>query len=269
MSGDPAARGRFHGAIQIVRFNWPWYLAAIVVTVVAVVKSGAVFAALATVATPLSRALALAAVLAALTADFWLLASLVVSHVVYDRSALATGEWMTASLSGEPRSIGVFHAGLDETSPHVSRLFPAARVQVFDFHDDTAMSEASIERARRIAGNRASTPIRFASIPLEAGALDAALVVFAAHELRKGNDRATFFLELARVLRPEGDLVVVEHLRDVWNFLAFGPGAFHFFARDRWLSAFKDAGLTVDREARITPFVAQFSLRKGPREAVR
>lgn len=255
MSGNPAirVRGPFQGAVQIVRFNWPWYVLALALSLAAVLY-------LAMAGPGWMTRLALAVPVG--FADFWLLSSLLVSHLVYDRSEIANGGWMAQVLPARPVSIAAFHAGLDETSPHLTRQFPAARLSVFDFHDSSAMSEPSIERARRFSrAAPESIPISFAKIPLQDGALDAAFVVFAAHELRRPEDRLSFFEGLQRVLRPGGDLIVVEHLRDAWNILAFGPGAFHFLSMRQWLQAFVGAGFTIQKSFRVTPFVSVFRLR--------
>lgn len=200
---------------------------------------------------------------AACLAAFWSLASLGASHLVYDRSKIADGSWIDLALPSQPLSIANFHAGLDETSARLFERFPSARLTTFDFHHPDAMTEPSIGRARSISRTGAA-PVRihFGKIPLGDGAEDAAFVVFAAHELRKSSERLLFFQELRRVLRPGGDLVVVEHMRDSWNLLAFGPGAFHFLARSLWLRLFSDAGFKLLGAFRVTPFVTVFRLRR-------
>ncbi len=51
-------------------------------------------------------------------------------------------------------------------------------------------------------------------------------------EMRK--KELSFFNELNRVLKPNGQIVVTEHLRDLNNFLAYNIGFFHFL-QDRKL----------------------------------
>jgi ubiquinone/menaquinone biosynthesis C-methylase UbiE len=84
--------------------------------------------------------------------------------------------------------------------------------------------------------------------------VDAAFVVFTAHELRRAESRERLFRELARVVRPGGEIVVVEHLRDWRNFLAFGPGFLHFLPERAW----RTASLRIARTFTITPFVRVF-----------
>lgn len=240
----------YGGVAKIVRFNWPWYVGALAATLALVpvlrgMRISGAWAALSAVAT--------------LAADFWLLASLAVSHHVYDRSGVARGEWLR---SIDPLSVGnaaVFHAGQDEASAAAARMLPAAAMAVFDFFDPERNGTPSLRRARALAERKAIS-IAPDRIPLGEGALDLALLVFAAHEIRKEPERAAFFREVSRVLAPSGRALVVEHLRNGWNFLAYGPGAFHFLTRKAWERSFAEGGLRLVREDSLTPFVRIFEL---------
>ena len=126
------------------------------------------------------------------------------------------------------------------------------------------MTEPSIRRARRL------TPAAFPALPadpnalpLETGTLEAAFVIFAAHEIRDAEARLRFFRELHRVLAPGGRLLLVEHLRDAANFLAFGPGFLHFLPRGEWLRLAHASGFAIVREFGITPFVRVFLLERS------
>ena len=101
-------------------------------------------------------------------------------------------------------------------------------------------------------------------MPLADGSIDLAVLAFAAHELRDHDGRVVLFRELTRTLAGDGRLVVLEHLRDGWNLLAYGPGVFHFLSRRTWLRCFAAAGLSVVQESRVTPWVRRFELRRSP-----
>jgi hypothetical protein len=246
-------RPRFQGVLWIVRFNWPFYVAAIAVNLVVLVAVRGV-----------PRPLGGLAVVAASLSDLWLVASLVVSHYVYDRSAVARCEWLGGPAAETVRTVATFHAGHDEASVATRRHYPDVGLSVFDFFDPTRNTEASLLRARRLAKGDGGVPMALDAIPLDSATLDVGYVVFAAHEIRAPADRVTFFRELARVLAPTGQLIVVEHLRDGWNALAYGPGALHFLSRHTWLATFRESTLVVQRESRLTPFVGVFELGRAP-----
>jgi SAM-dependent methyltransferase len=238
------------GAIKIVRFNWPWYAGA-----AAVLLAGA--ALLGADALGPAASAALAAVL--LVAAFWLVTSIAVSHFVYDRSPVSRGGWLDRVDASRVRRAAVFHAGVNEAASTVNRRLANADVRTFDFYDASRNGTPSLVRGRAIdgsVGERAAAD----GIPLEDGAIDLGLVVFAAHEIRDAADRARFFRELARSLAPEGRILVVEHLRDAWNLLAYGPGAFHFLSRRTWRRSFTEGGLRLIGEEPCTPFVRVFEL---------
>jgi hypothetical protein len=244
---------QYSGLLKIIRFNWPWYAGAIAATAAAVVLIW-------------SRALhgpwAALVITAFLVSNFWLVLSLCVSHYVYDCSPVSRGGWLERTDPVAVRKVAVFHAGQDEASHFVARALPLAQIQTFDFYDPARTATPSLKRARALA-ERDDPAIASDKIPLENGTLDLGLVVFAAHEIREDRQRASFFRELARALATNGRIVIVEHLRDGWNFLAYGPGAFHFLSAQTWRRSFVSGGLTISSEKYCTRFVRVFELRKG------
>ena len=238
-------RDSYQGMLQILRFNWPKYLAA----------GG--FMAGAGCAWPMLPSLGRGILLtAAFPVLWWTLASLLISHYVYDRSGFYELSWLANALRRPPERWLSIHCGLDETSSLLNAVFPDGSGQVADIFDPDAMTEDSIRQARRAQRNAAqSTPAHFDSLPFAGGSFDAVFCIFAAHELRRHSDRARLFMEIARVLAPGGVLVLVEHLRDWPNFVAFGPGFLHFHSWRAWQRAADDAGLTCSAEFPFTPFV--------------
>lgn len=243
------------GVVRIVIFNWPKYVAAAVIVLAAI-------AVLPRVSLPWPWA-ALLLAFAGLLA-FWSVASLIVSFWVYDASPLADWRWLRRILQdpdgGMTRWVNI-HAGYDDTSVHLARMLPIDSATVVDLYDRSQMTERSIHRARRFsaspAGTKAARPDR---LPLADASCDWAFLLFSAHEIRSGALRAALFTEVRRALRPGGKLLVVEHVRDFWNALAFGPGVFHFYSRREWLRGFSAAGLAVIDEGTMTPFVRYFLL---------
>jgi SAM-dependent methyltransferase len=247
---DRATRGPFDGVLQIVRYNWSLYVAAIfgsllVVGLVVVTHPPSVLAAL--------------LILGAIAALFWLALSLAVSHYVYDRSDLYRWQWIREWIAPNPGHVVNIHAGLDETSLALQAMYPAAEVTILDIYDPAEMPEPSIARARREARSMlASVNADFRKLLLQAGSADLVTVIFVAHELRRPASKEAFFRELARVIKPGGSVLLVEHLRDAWNLLAFGPGAFHFFPRSEWLRVADAAGFRLSEEISRTVFVRAF-----------
>lgn len=248
-------RGPFYGVGQIVRYNLPMY-AASVVALLAV--------ALALAWLPLPRWLAFPMIVFGSAALFWTLASLVVSHWVYDRSKLRHWAWIVALLPSLPSRWASLHAGLDETDGALRRFFGAGEGVVLDLYDPAEMTEPSIRRARRLALDPSAQPADFRRLPLPDASQDAILVVFAAHELRRPEARLALFGEISRSLAAQGRAVLVEHTRDLASFLAFGPGFLHFLPRREWLHVIAASGLQVAEEMAITPFVTALSLEKAP-----
>jgi len=246
--------GRYHGLLQILRYNLPMYARTGVAALTAIV---------AVILLPMPRILAVLIMAGVAAAVLWSASSLLVSHWVYDRSLLKQWEWLASLLPQKPQHWTSIHAGLDETFGALAQVFSADGGAVLDIYDAAEMTEPSIVRARRLSLDRAATLADFRSLPLPDTSQDAVFLIFAAHELRRPESRLRFFKEIARALVPGGRVVLVEHLRDLSNFLAFGPGFLHFLPRREWLRLAAAADLAVREERRITPFVEVLVLEKG------
>ena len=248
-----AIRKPLQGLRNIIRFNWHFYALAFGLAL-------AVGAVALVLPAPLSYyawaglGLLLAPVLV----------SLAVSGYVYDYAGLYKLGWLPARIAPVPGNrMLTISAGFDELTPLLAQTWPAGQLLAVDFYDPARHTEVSIKRARQAYPPVPGTlQVSTHSLPLPSHSIDYALAFLAAHEVRDAAERAIFFREIARVLKPHGELIVVEHLRDAANFLAYTVGFLHFHSRPAWLATFRAAELRVAQEVKITPFLTAFILRK-------
>ncbi len=249
-----AERGRFDGMRQILRYNLPQYFVGMVVVILGVgwwyCRMGPVW-------------LRMMGVTIALIAVWWSVASLIASYWIYDKSPLYRWAWISHILPAMPRRWLNLHAGLDESSAALRLLFADSTGNVGDFYDAAEMSEPSIQCARdERKCDSAAGFVDYRKLPFPAESFDTVFLLFAAHELRRARSREIFMREVSRVLSPSGTVLLVEHVRDLANFAAFGPGFFHFMPGSEWRRLAKIAGLDVVKEVRMTPFVKIMLLEK-------
>jgi ubiquinone/menaquinone biosynthesis C-methylase UbiE len=193
---------------------------------------------------------------------YGLLMPLIVSAYVYDLSGFYQFNWIPRQLLNrkEPLEIVNINAGFDETSFLVESKFPNSTIQVFDFYDSSRHTEPAIKRARKVSITYPNTrEIDTSKIPLNTKTVDIVFLLSAIHEIRSQSEKEVFLKECHRVLKPGGQVVMVEHLRDLPNFLAFTIGFTHFFSRKTWKNAFMTAGFSSFEEKKFTPFMSIFT----------
>lgn len=240
-------RKPFQGVMNIIRFNWHFYAIAALLLLLSGYFSEY----------PLLRIIC------------WILVgsmllSLAVSWYIYDRSSLYSLHWLDNLITSPGKQLMNVHAGFDETSHLLSQKYPGSKLTVFDFYDPVKHTEISIERARKVyAAYPGTQAIHTANIPVTTASADTILVFMAAHEIRDEAERNIFFRELRRSLQDQGKIVVVEHLRDIRNFMAYNLGFLHFFSRPTWQRTFTAAGLNMVSEIKITPFLSAFLLERN------
>ncbi len=186
--------------------------------------------------------------------------SILVTFYVYDLSDLYKLAWLDEFDTQKNLKIANINAGFDETSVLLVDKFSNARLSVFDFYDPSKHTEISIKRARKAYPPFPNTQqIDTSVIPI----MDADIIflILSAHEIRNEEERNIFFNELRKTLNSEGRIIVVEHLRNLPNFLAYNIGAFHFISKKSWYRTFENSSLVVLREVMITPFITVFTLK--------
>jgi SAM-dependent methyltransferase len=189
---------------------------------------------------------------------------LIVSAYVYDFSGFYNFDWlkkMNIADTKENLNLNI-NAGFDETSYIIKKVFPQSNLQVYDFYNAKQHTEAAIIRARKVSLIYPNTQqISTNSIPLKDKSVDNIFLLSAVHEIRRQEEKVQFLKECFRVCKPDGCVIMVEHLRDFPNFVAFTIGFTHFFSKKIWGKAFAEAGFSSFQEIKFTPFMSIFNSR--------
>ncbi len=254
-------RNSFQGVINIIRFNWHFYIFAIIFIILLHFSKSYL-------PTNLGFFISLIIFFTILSTFI----SLLISYYIYDFSNLYSLSFLDKLAIHKPKKIVNISAGFDETSLIIGSKFPTANLQIFDFYDPKKHTEISIERARKAYPELPNTEkINTNNIPLESNSIDYIFLIFAAHEIRNDEERIVFFKQLANALNTNNSqnnsqnsrIIVVEHLRDINNFFAYNLGFMHFLSHKNWKNTFEKANLLIETEQKITPFISTFILYKN------
>lgn len=195
---------------------------------------------------------------------YGLIMPLIISAYVYDFSGFYHFDWLRKMrLTDTENKLNLnINAGFDETSFIIKNILPQSDLQVYDFYNASQHTEPAIVRARKVSMTYPNTrQINSDSIPLADHSVDNIFLVSAIHEIRRHDEKVIFLKECRRVCKPTGQVIMVEHLRDFPNFVAFTIGFTHFFSKKSWEKAYKEAGFTRIREQKFTPFMSIFQCR--------
>jgi len=249
---ESISRKPLQGVTNIVRFNWHYYVIAFGMITLSVILAQFVPSGLYTL------------ILFVITlASAGMLISLAVSYYVYDATKLYELEWLDQLNIKEKQTLVNINAGFDETSALLAQKYPGSDLIVFDFYDPIKHTEISIERARKAYPAFPGTQtIATSSVPLNENSADHIFLILDAHEIRDHEERAGFFKQLKNALKEGGTISVVEHQRDLNNFLAYNFGFFHFHSPSTWKNTFNTAGLHLSKELKLNPFITHFTLTK-------
>jgi len=195
---------------------------------------------------------------------YGLIIPLIVSAYVYDLSGYYDFNWLKDCniIDENSKQILNINAGFDETSFIIKNKFPKSDLKVFDFYNAKQHTEPAIIRARKVSLVYPDTQqIVSKRIPLQDHSVDVIFLLSAVHEIRSHKEKVQFLKECHRLCKPKGKVVMVEHLRDLPNFLAFSIGFTHFFSKKTWRKAFESAGFSTFKETKFTVFMSIFNCR--------
>lgn len=250
---EAIVRKPFQGVINIIRFNWHFYIIA-----------GFIIAFLFASSALIPRELINIVYVIIILILVALFLSLAISFYVYDYSGLYKFKWLDNLSVHSKSKIANIHAGFDETSLIFKQRYPQAGLAVFDFYDPKKHTGVSIKRARKAFEPYPDTkPINTDFIPLTANSTDFAFNIFSLHEVRNREERINFLKRQHRFLKDDGRCIIVEHLRDLPNFVAYNIGFLHFYSESEWKHNFLKAGFEVGSVIKVTPFVSVFILNKS------
>lgn len=193
---------------------------------------------------------------------YGLIMPLLVSAYVYDFSGYYNFDWLKRLKIDDSKTKKILNinAGFDETSYILKQKFPESDLQVLDFYNSKKHTEPAIIRARKVSLVYPNTQqIKSNIIPLKNKSIDVIFLLSAAHEIRSNGEKIQFLKECYRICKTDGQVIMVEHLRDLPNFLAFSIGFTHFFSKRTWKKAFIAAGFSSFNETKFTPFMSVFN----------
>lgn len=241
----------FTHALTLARYNLPLYIFAAIAVV-----SGLTVACFG----GLPVAARMVGVIVVIVAIWYALASFFAFHLMFDRSNLLSGEWLSTLVPNNPQHWAQISVFLEETTLPLGKLFPGAEGRLLDLFDSKVITEPAITRARELSAGSGATAVSADALLIADDWADLTVVMLAAHEIRDGILREKLFGELNRITSGGGTVILIEHLRNFAAFSAFGPlGFFHFYPRKEWIRLAKLANLKIQQEFPITPFVHVFA----------
>lgn len=243
-------RRKFQGVLNILSFNRHFYVYGLIALTL-IISSYLIF--------NWSSLLFWIVILAFL---YGLLMPLIISAYVYDFSGYYDLKWLKnlKLTDSKDNQILNINAGFDETSFIIKNHFPKSDLKVFDFYNADKHTEPAIIRARKVSLVYPNTQrISANTISLKDNSVDIIFLLSAAHEIRSQKEKIEFLKECHRICKLDAKVIMIEHLRDFPNFIAFTIGFTHFFSKKTWRNSFIGAGFTTFNEQKFTPFMSIFN----------
>ena len=242
-------RKSFQGVSNIIKFNWHLYLIILIILILLFIFSFAI-------KNEFNNVFTISFIFGLIT----ILNSLFISYLIYDFSDLYKLNWLPNTNNKKTLNI---NAGFDETSQIIIDKFPKTELIICDFYDPKKHTELSIKRARKAYPNSQSClKIQTNYLPFDDNSFDYVLATFSIHEIRNDEEKIQLLKEIQRIIKPNGEIFITEHLRDLKNFFFFNVGAYHFHSKKNWLNSFKKSNINLKTELKNYFLISTFILKK-------
>ena len=194
-----------------------------------------------------ARSLVAAAGLVAALGVALLVTSVIGVYRFYGRPAIRYYRRIVAVavLERVPLSVADLHVGTYRHTQALAELLPRAQIHSVDCWDEElSPPDAALRELRSAEPPPEGKPsvhlvrVKNGKVPLPDASCDAVVLGIGIHEIDPPV-RERLFVEAARLLRPEGRVVLFEHVRNLRNALVFGVVIRHWPGRDAWLSALR------------------------------
>lgn len=172
----------------------------------------------------------------------WFLVSLVGLYRFYGPPALHYyARILQVAKLSEPLQWADLHMGNYRHTLSVQKLLPQININSVDcWEESDALTEADLQKLRSLEIKPAAsdhlslTASCEGKLPLADKSLDVVSIGIGFHEFTKPV-RQMLLKEASRVLRPEGKILLFEHVKSIWNFFIFGRLIFHWPKRQAWI----------------------------------
>jgi SAM-dependent methyltransferase len=193
-----------------------------------------------------------------------IIASLVASYILYDRSDLYTLENLKEIVDWTKTEHAILvHASFDPLSRTLEEEHPGLYLTVCDIFENRHEKDKGIKISKKVfPPNPREIKISPDKLPFEDQSQDIILAVTALHEILDHHQRVLFFKEAKRILKDGGVIMMSEQFRDLTNFIFFNIGAFHFLSEKQWKKAIYEAGLKIVKNEKITPLANMFIIKE-------
>jgi len=244
------SRSKFQGVKNIINFNSHQYITALVSILISFIFYSINF-----------LNLKIIFLILIILISFNVLSSIIFSYIIYDKSDLYRFDGIR--FSGENLTILNITAGFDETTVILKNKFPNSDFLVLDFYNEETHTELSIKKARKIYPQGEDVvKIITTDIKFRENFADKIFLIFSLHEVRNRREKIKFINELYRVLKDGGEIVIIEHLRNLNNFIAYSVGFFHFYSDNYWRNVFKESKFIDIESFKINSFIKLYNLKK-------
>jgi len=252
---------QYSGTISTLLYNWPVFVGAFIFGVVTIITGNLLFA-------PWNWLLLAAGIIVLIMAIDVLIASFFIYDWGHKREYHRLAE--LSDLSKVNVVIDVTCGKLRGTRGMLSQ-FEQGHYFVLDIYDPQKMSDPALRRAREMEPpldtsrriyHRTASPN---GLPIPHNWADVVYCSFSLHELQDNQDRQAIFNEFARILKPNGKLLIAEHGRDWPNLITFSLGALSFFSPGTWKKHIGEAGLVIQNHERWRGLVHLWVAERKPR----